>query len=66
MGKGDKKSKRGKIVNKSYGVRRKRKDETFKVDVNKIEKPAAEAKVVKVETEVKPKPKAKAKPKADS
>jgi 30S ribosomal protein S31 len=37
MGKGDKKSKRGKIVNGSYGVRRRRK-KTVKVVVKKKEK----------------------------
>ena len=36
MGKGDKKTKRGKISNKSYGVRRRRKAK--KVEVSKTKK----------------------------
>ena len=48
MGKGDKKSRRGKITNKTYGVRRPRK----------------KRKPVEVKAETKPKPKAASKPAA--
>ena len=52
MGKGDKKTKRGKIVIGSYGKRRPRKD-----------KPTMDASATKPKAEVKPKAKAKAEPK---
>jgi 30S ribosomal protein S31 len=57
MGKGDKKTKRGKIVNKSYGVRRARKKSK-----NNSALPAS---VISEEVEAKPKtpPKIKAAPK---
>ncbi|MBN2683545.1 MAG: 30S ribosomal protein THX [Bacteroidales bacterium] len=66
MGKGDKKSKRGKIVNKSYGVRRKRKEEAFKADVKKADKPASEKIEKLVEVEAKPKTATKTKPKTET
>jgi ribosomal small subunit protein bTHX len=52
MGKGDKKTKRGKIILGSYGVRRKRKASTavFK----KIVKPAKVIRTAEVAEEVKP------------
>ncbi|MDX9694391.1 MAG: 30S ribosomal protein THX [Bacteroidales bacterium] len=55
MGKGDKKTKRGKIVIGSYGKRRPRKD-----------KPTMAAPAAKPKAEVKPKVKAKAEPKVES
>lgn len=58
MGKGDKKSKRGKIVNKSYGVRRPRKaDKSLKAVATQEEKVVVEAPPKET------KPKAAAKPK---
>ncbi len=43
MGKGDKKSKRGKIVNGSYGVKRPRRKYYYEEEVV-VEKPAKKAK----------------------
>ncbi len=58
MGKGDKKTKKGKIWRGSYGNSRKR-------AVNKSgHKPVAKAALAEVEVVAKPKPKPKAKPKA--
>lgn len=54
MGKGDKKTRRGKIVNGSYGVRRPRKKST----------PVVIAKKSKTKPKVEAKPKAETKPKA--
>jgi ribosomal small subunit protein bTHX len=62
MGKGDKKTRRGKIVLGSYGVRRKRK--TNKAIPEKVAKPVKTAKVAKVAEvvdEVKPTKEKKAK-----
>jgi len=69
MGKGDKKSKRGKIIMGSFGVRRPRKVKTSAIpavaDV-KPEKPAAKSKTKTDEPKVvDQKPKTKRKPKAE-
>jgi ribosomal small subunit protein bTHX len=60
MGKGDKKSKRGKIASGSYGVRRKRKKATAVAPVAKKKKAPAKAKVA-VEAAEEAKPAAKKK-----
>jgi ribosomal small subunit protein bTHX len=53
MGKGDKKSKRGKIIMGSYGVRRPQRTNTVPVAVSlKEEKPATKVKATKTETQV--------------
>jgi 30S ribosomal protein S31 len=52
MGKGDKKTRRGKIIRGSYGVRRRRKDNPAEELPKQIVKPAA----VKAEVEPKAKP----------
>lgn len=52
MGKGDKKTRRGKIIRGSFGVRRRRKDNPAADIPKEILKPAA----VKAEVEPKPKP----------
>ncbi len=62
MGKGDIKSKRGKIANGSYGVRRQRKSEAAYVAPVKKEKPAPKPKEAAEETKVEAAPK-KAAPK---
>jgi 30S ribosomal protein S31 len=61
MGKGDKKSKRGKIASKSYGVRRPRKNNRFVPA--KPEIVVATEHAEEVIPKAKPKPKAPAKPK---
>ena len=60
MGKGDKKTKRGKIVIGSYGKRRPRKDKA--TIAAPAAKPKAEVKP-KVKAKAEPKPKAKVEPK---
>lgn len=70
MGKGDKKSKRGKIILGSFGVRRPRKKSTPKavavIEEHKAEKPAAKPKAKPAESKAsEPKPKAVKKPKAE-
>ncbi|MDR2970738.1 MAG: 30S ribosomal protein THX [Bacteroidales bacterium] len=59
MGKGDKKTRRGKIVIGSYGVRRMRK--TSKPIPEKVIKVAEKVKVAEVTEEVKPAPEKKTK-----
>ena len=59
MGKGDLKSKRGKIVNGSYGVRRRRKKAVKEVHAAVLKTPVKEEVKVKVKAAVKKKEKAK-------
>jgi 30S ribosomal protein S31 len=53
MGKGDKKSKRGKIIRGTYGVRRSQKTKKPVIVASKVPAPAAEEKVKPVKTAVK-------------
>jgi len=65
MGKGDKKTKRGKIVNKSYGKRRPRK--TKKDNLTEVTTKAKNASPKEeVKTKAEPKPKAAPKEKAEA
>lgn len=72
MGKGDKKSKRGKIIMGSYGVRRQRKTAVSRVSTAQAgvpEKPAEKPKIKDVEAKAKTtesKPKSPRKPKAEA
>lgn len=60
MGKGDKKSKRGKIIIGSYGVRRQKRKKSH-AHINNVAMPESEVSTVKETTEVAPRKKPSAK-----